>query len=130
MSVYIVVQTTSVANSANAASRLGSFASLMGANADSNPPKRKAMSTVAFSHELLPTCRVSGETAAGRDAIIAPPAIITTKRGRILATVKTLFAVVPWRTPRTLINAVSPTRTVRIRKRGQGSFTAGQNSAR
>src|ERR1700758_1568276 len=124
-----MVHVINAANSAKAASRLGFLASLIGASADSNPPYANINSTIA----LIQTdagIAVDAPQGAWRTSVTAAPAVTTINNGTIFATVNMLLKVAPCRAPRALMTARSPTRMVRITKRGQGSFAAGQNSAR
>jgi hypothetical protein len=125
----MAVQAMSATKRAKPASRAGFFASLMGASADSNPPKAKINSTIAFIHALAGRGTAAPQ-GAGWMIVTAAPASTTISKGRIFATVNRLLTAVPWRAPRALISASNPTSNVRIRKRGHGSLAAGQNSAK
>ncbi len=55
---------------------------------------------------------------------------MTANSGTSFAAVKKLLTCAPARTPRTLMNASTPTSTVRMSARGSGSVACGQNSPR
>src|SRR5581483_10720725 len=122
------MQAPSAANSANAESRRGFFASDIGVTADSNPPYEKSINEIAPAQPLLVIVGVIVWTIGCPLATYASPAAIKIANGNSLASVNRLLVCVHARTSRMLINPKSPIRRSSIRRLGTYLVASGHNS--